>query len=1781
MNESLAMRFLRNQESRRRMVGAILCLSILVALGVFAGLRKDAIAKTYTIQVLDCPYAREGAEPVAHVHNADCFDEEGNLVCALPELEAHVHDESCYSEVSVLICDLEENQEGENPHTHTDDCYVSEYVLVCDREELPVHVHDAGCFRIEEITADEEPEAEIEEQAEDISENPGTDTVTDPVPPEMPVSDQATDLETAEEDKEDNDGLDAPESLSVLPDTPMPAQSFEQFAGGIRVNVEAPEGAFPEGPTMSVNPVNGSSLKDTVSDAVTGEILEVQAVDISFTDRDGNEIEPATAIRVSITPADSQYSGEQARVVHISDDGEATAVEKEESTEGETSEVVFDADAFSIYAIVYTKDLFFRSYTGETFRISLDYDADARIPEDAELIVREILEEDGDYGEYLSGAENALEEKEQIRYARFFDISIVADGEEVQPAVPVSVRIELAELPQEARNAEAQVIHFGEAPELLNMEAGEADLRFEATSFSVYAVVYTVDFHYEVNGKMYEFSIPGGGYMTLRQLIEVLGIDFSDEQVDTEQFVADVQSVEFSDPALVWVGKAEEESTVGQIKSDNSLECEYSAELTEEQIAEINSAAVSAGEWILISLRPFDTEETLTVTMKNGDVWTVIVTDAQDAGSTDKFDGKTQFVIWTELEGTCYALKADGTTAVIDRNEIDTLGQEYLWTVTYGWNQGNGDDRYYVRPVADPQSSLTLVNGNPSPVQNGSCGIRFYPNSANDTWYLEGWGWARLNLGYYSQKYESNWDNWYSWVHLTKQEKHYTINVTVDSPEHGTVSGTDAEGKSTGAVSDFTIVTAVINENGMGNYDAAAHPITAAEKTGYSFSHWELNGAWLSAEKTLKEELHFSTDNAVLKAVYHADTVISDDLTQEEIEARLNAWVSDMISDTVTASKTAQVSDYNNRIYEITMGASSGVRRVLPTLDLAFITDVSRSMYFPATLHEEGTFTQGTAKESNPGWHQTATGEWVNSDSSLYDWLYRYADKIKIYYVVGADSSATVTAIYYGGKAVNPADSTTDNQWRYVDASYLNAPDGAKEAGTLVKSTGSNDRYGRDLTGTIYTAVGTLRRMDYLQMAAQAASNVLYGVDPSARVGLVTFAKTAYSENTAFYPNPGSGSNAFYKALTEVTLQGGTNQEDGLKEGQKLFENNARKDGMVPKRVAILITDGAPNQTDVTWTTIGTAATNLKNLYGKDSIDLYTLGLSMDMVGEDNRSGLKSIATGGASGGHWFEASNGPGIVAALESIIETIINEASLKGNITDTIDPVFYPVAKDGTPLAAGDMINLDGEKISSIPSDGKYGVITKSGETFGVSWSNQVVGYSGNGSSTWEGKFYVKAKEDFLGGNSINTNVGTDDKFVPTKYVIDGKDYNLYSGDADKLTRSFATPYVNVDELSMTRNSTEWTVYLGTEVDPKEQLAVLLDNIMIREVVSSSTNYMITDRKDMLGGSSTDASETFPLKQVLGDLSDEDWTTLLSQGYLKVDYAAYRHEAGTLTLSISKTGSSAEYDAHKTTETGDKVEEYILSVVYTPAAEQEVDYHTTPGGSPGAPTGNIRSDNIHVINVFAKRIEIKKVDQLKTAITGDSAEFVLYRKATAAELADDSVTKTSPAGLPEGNYVLVQTLTTKDGSVISDVLSLTETNEPYYLIETKAPAGYNMLAEALKVTIDMDGHNTWTKLSDNSESQEKPDPYVLSNWLQAVTVKLLNLDDTSYDRSRTSTYSSDNDTTETFPISNNSGYELPSTGGEGTLLLSVIGTICMLSATLGILAERKKREAYAPKH
>ena len=401
--------------------------------------------------------------------------------------------------------------------------------------------------------------------------------------------------------------------------------------------------------------------------------------------------------------------------------------------------VSFFSSKFSVYGFFQVKKVQkFLTLGGDSYsyHVNVSYDDEScSFPLNATLEAREISETDPLYDAYRKQAAQALE-ADDVRLAGLFDIGIYQeDGEKLSLSGPVNVTITLNNGLEDG----IQIVHFKSAPEpvqqpvvqpviqptlrsLSNRNAlrtqalpevqieekaeenteetvsvGEAEVlaasvidegtaQFTTDSFSVFALAYTVDFAYDVNGKEYEYSLPGGGFITLPQLLEVLGFNEEINGTDLDQFIADIENVEFSSPELVWTGKVEEDTTVGQVKTAHELECEYSAELTAEQIEEINSAAVSAGEWLLISLKAFTSEETLTVTMKDGEVFTILVTDAQIKKTVMTRSGEAYEITVTfdpektgipedaELE-VMELLEGEDYTAYVARTE-DALGME-------------------------------------------------------------------------------------------------------------------------------------------------------------------------------------------------------------------------------------------------------------------------------------------------------------------------------------------------------------------------------------------------------------------------------------------------------------------------------------------------------------------------------------------------------------------------------------------------------------------------------------------------------------------------------------------------------------------------------------------------------------------------------------------------------------------------------------------------------------------------------------------------------------------------------------------------------------------------------------------------------------------------------------------------------------------------------------------------------------------------------------------------
>lgn len=276
-----------------------------------------------------------------------------------------------------------------------------------------------------------------------------------------------------------------------------------------------PEAEIPEGAELKVEEIpEGSDLweayrKQTAAALGADDVRLPGLYDITII-FEGQEVEPKAPINVAITLANAEAGNEELNVVHFKEEippelvdaaAEQTEVQPlaqedqinaehitDTTIDGQT--VTFETDRFSIYAFAYTVVVYYKVATGETYRIKLDYDENSGIPAGSVLNVSELKEESAEYQDYLSRTALLLNRNaSEFEGVHFFDIEIIKNGIKVEPIGPVSVSVNLDEMPSE--EDDVTVLHFqNRGIDLIDSVSVTAEaIQFEAESFSVYAVI--------------------------------------------------------------------------------------------------------------------------------------------------------------------------------------------------------------------------------------------------------------------------------------------------------------------------------------------------------------------------------------------------------------------------------------------------------------------------------------------------------------------------------------------------------------------------------------------------------------------------------------------------------------------------------------------------------------------------------------------------------------------------------------------------------------------------------------------------------------------------------------------------------------------------------------------------------------------------------------------------------------------------------------------------------------------------------------------------------------------------------------------------------------------------------------------------------------------------------------------------------------------------------------------------------------------------------------------
>lgn len=431
------------------------------------------------------------------------------------------------------------------------------------------------------------------------------------------------------------------------------------------------------------------AVKEKKGEEATANIMN--AVKITFLDMDGFEIQPAkkVSVKLSATEVLQIEKPALARVTEVEVAGQdkleqfAEIMKKaklvnwddEDETTGNENTLQFKAKVFGVFAVMeiiggteedepdaegdnefdadeeatseeepvedepaeaevanYPAQQFSEELKDDADKLMLTVNVDApegALPEGATMKLTPVTEEEVlDAAKEQAAAETEIDAKRAEAIAvdiTFYD----ANGEVIEPQAEVHVTMSA---PAVAKEDELAVVHMpeeqpAEVLEMTAVDAATATAEFDSAKFSVYALVYTVDFHYEVDGQTYDYSIQGGGTLSLKELLQILNVVDADE---VQEFTDDIQTVEFSNPELIFVKKVKEDITAGALKEAFALEPEYSSGLTKDERAAMDAKQLVAVDWALVTLKAFDTEEQLTITMANGEVFTIKVTDARD-----------------------------------------------------------------------------------------------------------------------------------------------------------------------------------------------------------------------------------------------------------------------------------------------------------------------------------------------------------------------------------------------------------------------------------------------------------------------------------------------------------------------------------------------------------------------------------------------------------------------------------------------------------------------------------------------------------------------------------------------------------------------------------------------------------------------------------------------------------------------------------------------------------------------------------------------------------------------------------------------------------------------------------------------------------------------------------------------------------------------------------------------------------------------------------------------
>lgn len=566
----------------------------------------------------------------------------------------------------------------------------------------------------------------------------------------------------------------------------------------------------------------------------------------------------------------------------------------------------------------------------------------------------------------------------------------------------------------------------------------------------------------------------------------------------------------------------------------------------------------------------------------------------------------------------------------------------------------------------------------------------------------------------------------------------------------------------------------------------------------------------------------------VVATLYEADgeTVVKKD-SKDSYYHIVNYTHQELIESDVEYSKKAHVIDWENRTYKIDISAASKSRSPSTekhSADVVLVLDVSRSM-------------------------NESLGEYVYVGTNTAETRAKLSTNGTAYYLKNGNSYYKMSySSWYG-------------EWYVSSHKYLN----------------------ENYPG--YEIYSYPTRLQALKSSVENFITSMADKAPESKVGITAFS-SVYENNkydngkTKDMQAVGDNKNSLIAFVNGLSAGGGTIPAD--KERRTgLYKAKDMLDGIKDSssKNVILFTDGAPtgNNTNSDWDTNVVTASNDAAKQLKDAgYNVYTIGFSLTEQAEKFLAGGKYGSTdypGIASSEKCAKTANDAASLSELFRTFEqTILNDVDItNATITDTIDPRF-------------DLLDDDGKIITEKSlTDGTLtlkngGVVSLVDGNWQVQWTNVTIPNKKK-NNPWTKSLKIKAKDTYIGGNNVTTNVrdgsnitfGNEKIYLPqpkvnvnAKIFINDKEITIYKGDPIPT---------NVEILDELFKASDVTSYEQGKVGTAD-----IDNIQLKWYKNPEcTEPIATD---------TDGNPVYDLSK----LSDTDkQPTADTNYYLKVTYNA----------------------------------------------------------------------------------------------------------------------------------------------------------------------------------------------------------------------------------------------------------------------------------------------------